>query len=60
MDQQSKSTIMTGILNVLGSLSEAAIRAGAAPQPRRKIAPGNCGKCPKTGAKLAPVAKAGG
>lgn len=57
MDQQAKSTIMSGILKAMGSLSEAVIRAGGAPQPRRGLAPGNCGKCPKTGAKLAPVAK---
>jgi hypothetical protein len=58
MDQKSKSTILNGILKAMGSISEAAIRAGATQQPvKRGIAPGNCGKCPKAGVKLVPAAK---
>jgi len=59
MDQKAKSTILSGFLKAMGSISEAAIRAGAMPQTpaKRGLPPGNCGKCPKAGVKLVPAAK---
>lgn len=54
MDEKTRAKLMDGLMKTMSQVSDAILRAAAAGQTTQKrgLAPGNCGKCPKSGLKL--------